>query len=339
MFPVGQIAHQPSVALKEKPVPYLDPGVLSPSPHPGPPLLLQMLWVLLLTLPFLGATMPMTPAPSPETELEGIVGGHDALPGKWPWQVSLWVYVPGDNGWAFICGGSLIRREWVLTAAHCVQGKRLEPRSFRVQVGQVKPKWQNDLFQEVTEIISHPNYNPVLKGEGGADVALVKLGAPVRLSQGVSLVTLAHEKLTVPAGMKCWVTGWGNIKPKVQLPAPYNLREVEVPIVDDEVCRQQYRKVKKVILKDMLCAGSSGRDSCQGDSGGPLVCKLGGTWLQVGVVSWGGQRGDMKGQERFLIVASLASAGALCWRRTMFAPGPGKGDMGGCEIPATALLG
>ncbi|XP_006873999.1 PREDICTED: uncharacterized protein LOC102834522 [Chrysochloris asiatica] len=187
-----------------------DPGALSPSPHPGPPLLLQMLWVLLLTLPFLGATMPMTP-------------GQDCS----------------------------------------------------LQVRQVKPKWQNDLFQEVTEIISHPNYNPVLKGEGGADVALVKLGAPMRLSQGVSLVTLSHEKLTVPAGTKCWVTGW------VQLPAPYNLREVEVPIVDDEVCRQQYRKVKKVILKDMLCAGSSGRDSCQGDSGGPLVCKLGGTWLQM----------------------------------------------------------
>lgn len=25
----------------------------------------------------------------------------------------------------------------------------------------------------------------------------------------------------------------------------------------------------------------------QGDSGGPLVCKVNGTWLQAGVVSWG----------------------------------------------------
>ncbi|XP_036159067.1 mastin-like, partial [Myotis myotis] len=68
------------------------------------------------------------------------------------------------------------------------------------------------------------------------------------------------------------------------LPPPKNLQEVEVPIVADEICRQQYGNV---IQDDMLCAGSRGRDSCQGDSGGPLVCKLRGTWVQVGVVSWG----------------------------------------------------
>ncbi|XP_006901990.1 PREDICTED: mastin-like [Elephantulus edwardii] len=71
------------------------------------------------------------------------------------------------------------------------------------------------------------------------------------------------------------------------LPSPYHLQEVEIPLLDDEVCRRQYGNVNKVIKKDMLCAGSPGRDSCQGDSGGPLVCHWRGTWFQVGVVSWG----------------------------------------------------
>lgn len=43
-----------------------------------------------------------------------IVGGGDASPGEWPWQVSL--HVKG----AFTCGGTLVNNQWVLTAAQCV---------------------------------------------------------------------------------------------------------------------------------------------------------------------------------------------------------------------------
>ncbi|XP_023611355.1 mastin-like [Myotis lucifugus] len=75
---------------------------------------------------------------------------------------------------------------------------------------------------------------------------------------------------------------------------PKNLQEVEVPIVADEICRQQYLRINKVIQDDELCAGSKGRDSCRGDSGGPLVCKWRGTWVQVGVVSWGSKCGLRK---------------------------------------------
>ena len=37
----------------------------------------------------------------------------------------------------------------------------------------------------------------------------------------------------------------------------------------------------------MLCAGEKGLDSCQGDSGGPLFATVGGTEIQMGIVSWG----------------------------------------------------
>ena len=42
-----------------------------------------------------------------------VVGGVEAIPHSWPWQVSL-----QKNGSHF-CGGSIINEQWVLSAAHC----------------------------------------------------------------------------------------------------------------------------------------------------------------------------------------------------------------------------
>ncbi|XP_035875985.1 mastin-like [Phyllostomus discolor] len=228
---------------------------------------------------------PLTSDPSPGTDLVGIVGGHNAPPGRWPWQVSLWIFHWTYNKWEFNCGGSLIHPQWVLTAAHCIPGKYPVPQHFRVQVGQVRLSDSNNM--QVVMVIRHPKYNLTQQAQGGADVALLKLQAPLTPSNLVNWVTLPPPLLTVPLGMRCWVTGWGRIAVNEPLPPPYHLQEVEVPIVADEICRQQYRPINGIIKDDMLCAGSNGRDSCQGDSGGPLVCNWRGTWLQVGVVSWG----------------------------------------------------
>uniref|UniRef100_A0A674K6W5 Peptidase S1 domain-containing protein n=1 Tax=Terrapene triunguis TaxID=2587831 RepID=A0A674K6W5_9SAUR len=68
------------------------------------------------------------------------------------------------------------------------------------------------------------------------------------------------------------------------------LQKLEVPIMAQETCNALYFKGKaQTIQEDMLCAGytEGGKDACQGDSGGPLVCKMGQSWVQAGVVSWG----------------------------------------------------
>lgn len=42
-----------------------------------------------------------------------IIGGQDASPGSWPWLTFFQIG-------SFLCGGSLINNQWVLTAAHCI---------------------------------------------------------------------------------------------------------------------------------------------------------------------------------------------------------------------------
>ena len=46
-------------------------------------------------------------------EIDKIVGGHAAVQGAWPWVVAVI-----RNG-VFICGGTIVSSQWIVSAAHC----------------------------------------------------------------------------------------------------------------------------------------------------------------------------------------------------------------------------
>ncbi|XP_036074595.1 putative serine protease 46 [Rousettus aegyptiacus] len=209
-----------------------------------------------------------------------VVKGQLVEVGKWPWQVSI-LFLG-----VYICGGSLIHEQWVLTAAHCLQ-RSLDPKEYSVMVG-VQQLLENGTRLPLSRIVIHEDFNNLIT----EDIALLRLRDPVSWSPLVQPVCLPSTKLTPPVGTLCWTIVWGLKHNQVAPNTSYSLQEVAVKIVKSRICRQQYQYLflkdqKKFIGKDMLCASWKwGVESCQVNSGSSLVCQVNHTWVQMGVVSW-----------------------------------------------------
>ncbi|XP_074864379.1 chymotrypsin-like protease CTRL-1 isoform X1 [Carettochelys insculpta] len=132
--------------------------------------------------------------------LQRIVNGENAVPGSWPWQVSL-----QTSSGAHFCGGSLINENWVVTAAHC----EVRAGSHFVILGEYDRSSGAEPIQvkSITKAITHPYWNPQTLSD---DITLVKLASPAQLGPRVSPVCLASASESLPAGLTCVTTGWGR---------------------------------------------------------------------------------------------------------------------------------
>merc|ERR1712177_156322 len=212
-----------------------------------------------------------------------IVGGFEAEPNQWPWQVALFI----DNAW--FCGGSIISENYVLTAAHCADGASY----FDIMAGAHNVRESSEPNRvEVTSYNgwTHPLWN---SNDLSGDLALIELPSPMPMNDYISTSCLPATGETPAVGSLVTVTGWGKPSDSAGGISPV-LREVrDIPVMTNADCNAVYG----IVGDGVVCIDTAGgRGSCNGDSGGPLVQKAGAKaagdqWTQVGIVSFGASAG------------------------------------------------
>ncbi|XP_054435538.1 coagulation factor IX [Pteronotus mesoamericanus] len=219
----------------------------------------------------------MTQNTQPINDFTRVVGGEDAEPGQFPWQVIL-------NGKVdTLCGGSIINEKWVVTAAHCIKPGD----TITVIAGKhnIEVKEETEQKRNVVRILLHHNYNASIN-KYSHDIALLKLDKPLMLNSYVTPICVADKKYTnifLKFGSGT-VSGWGRLFNRGRSASV--LQYLNVPFVDQATCVDS---TKVTILNNMFCAGfhEGGKDSCQGDSGGPHVTEVEGISFLTGIISWG----------------------------------------------------
>ena len=204
-----------------------------------------------------------------------VVNGENAAQHAWPWQISL--RVDGRH----ICGGSLIARDWVLTAAHCVE-KNPRPSGYTVVVGAHRRNGYTSVQQtfRVRQLFMHERYKNLQN-----DIALLQLHQSIQSSEKVNTVCLPRSGHKISPGTRCYITGWGRVVGGGS--AADILQQAMLPVASHRQCSRVNSRLGPIDERSMICAGGEGKGGCQGDSGGPFVCNEGGKYVLRGAVSWG----------------------------------------------------
>lgn len=220
------------------------------------------------------AALALSAAPS-----IAIVGGSDAAAGEYPSVAEI------TFGQSFLCTGTLIAPDYVLTAGHCgsVTGAAVaSPAAWPaalidVRIGSNRPG-QGELVP-----VSQATVSPDYLATSGYDITLLKLTRD-STKPPTRVVGAGGASLWAPGTLED-IVGFGTTSEGGD--TPDTLQKAKVPITTDADCAGAYDDFDP---SSMVCAGypQGGTDTCQGDSGGPMFGRDGAGALKVvGATSFG----------------------------------------------------
>ena len=226
-----------------------------------------------------------------------VYGGVDAMRKQWPWMVHINYKPYGERRKQ--CGGSLIAKNWVITAAHCLQPVKAIYRSCRdclkLHMGVHDfslPFEPARIALGVKRIVIHDGFD--MSGLQN-DIALIEVDdVDLNVSEYVKHICLPSGE-TPADDTKCFIAGWGKTE---HAESSDILQETGASIRNAHQCKDTYDSLNtasKVRTTDHICAegesydGNRPADACKGDSGGPLMCQRceNCNWYVAGIVSFG----------------------------------------------------
>ncbi|CAG0892212.1 unnamed protein product, partial [Darwinula stevensoni] len=231
---------------------------------------------------------------------EKIVGGSPTVKGEFPSIVSLQLF--GQH----FCGGSIINKRYILTAAHCVAGSYRDRLKIAAREYNIHEETENPKVVYVTpeEFIVHDNFrnglrslNPLTEsdcvsapGQGFNlinDIALIRLSQDLEWDDYTQPVCLPDAGSRTADDTSVTAVGWGSSKEGGRSSSV--LQSVNLNVVSKASCAFTLLLFLRVRDEHLCARGpiTGGRDACQGDSGGPLMMSSSDAQYQVGVVSAG----------------------------------------------------
>ena len=225
--------------------------------------------------------------------------GVEAKAGEFPWQAMLC----NKKGRVF-CGGVMISKCCILTAAHCVISfNASNSNSLKVCLGRRSGDCNVGLYDNETEqqnervqcfdadrILVHQGYN---KETFEHDIAMIQpkrskcLKCRAASVKPVCLPKSKRDNNYLTSGTTAWITGWGEIQQNSGTSSA--LRKGKTTLVGRGKCKTSFAQQGKYLPHDQICADDE-VGPCQGDSGGPLMVRnrqFDSRYVLVGLVSWG----------------------------------------------------
>jgi len=214
-----------------------------------------------------------------------IVGGKEVSPKyKLPYQVMFQAH-------NYMCGGTIINKRYVITAAHCLFAgtTQMKPETHNLAVILGEHNICDGVNEggkgiKVEKVIIRSDY-----GKGANDFAILRLAKEIQFTKNIKPACLPETNTKDYSGLMATVSGWGGTigygpnEQQPQQPRQCGLKETSIKIFSPKDCAA----VTRGDSKTRICGFASGTDSCQGDSGGPLTVVEGGKFVLVGVVSYG----------------------------------------------------